>query len=156
MFPGKLPGHAALPGGLIEAVQSVCQGLAGAGDVDALVAGTGRAEVGAVVQVEHALVGEEHLHVCVAHAEAAEVAPDQVGALQLGDHNSGEVLGEEVADILVVALDDLDELFQPPGAVAVGGLVGHGAEALDVHEGLEAHLLLELARTSSLGMMMLA
>ena len=100
MFPGKLPGHAALLGGLIEAVQSVCQGLAGAGDVDALVAGTGRAEVGAVVQVEHALVGEEHLHVCVAHAEAAEVAPDQVGALQLGDHNSGEVLGEEVADIL--------------------------------------------------------
>ena len=66
----------------------------------------------------------------------------QVGALQLGDHNSGEVLGEEVADILVVALDDLDELLQPLGAVAVGGLVGHGAEALDVHEGLEAHLLL--------------
>ena len=96
-----------------QLIAGLNDGRSCAGKVHAAVCIPLLAEEGAVVHGDAALCGDECLELVAVHSQLLTVEPCKVGALHGMDCDLGDVLCDEVADIVAVAFDVYQQLVKP-------------------------------------------
>ena len=116
--------------GGLEVLETILEGLPGAGDVYPLEVGAGGAEDVAAVEPEVGFMDDDVVEFFVAEAIGGEIEPEEVGAFGFDELDFGHVFGEESFCFLVVRLDVSQEFLEPFAAVFVGGLCGKESQGV--------------------------